>query len=389
MSDLGARLFATVRDYAALGAHHRTGTAEDARTLDWFEDRLRALGAATERQPWSFDRYDADGAVTVNGAEVTALPLFYEGAGEIAWTTPFVAEVDAVPAGSFPEWPAIVQEARSAGAPVAVIATQSASGGLVAPNRSPLQPGSGLPSLLVAGDLAQRVRTGSVRARIAARIARERTSNIVGHIGGGPDRDRILLTTPLSGWFRCAGERGTGIAVMLAIAARLAAEGVPLLLNGNSGHELVDLGAHRFAETKPRVRAIVHFGASLAAGEPAGEELRLIEGLSVRSWVPGANEALADAFAPLGKTPMVIADADHARPDAWVGEARTWCTFDRPLLSMAGRFALFHTPGRSARARDGPRAARARVSRDPRGRAHHREISLKEAPRARSLRRRA
>src|SRR5207247_395676 len=53
-SDLGARLYATVEEYAGVGAHHRTGTAEDARTLDWFEDRLRALGATTERQPWSF-----------------------------------------------------------------------------------------------------------------------------------------------------------------------------------------------------------------------------------------------------------------------------------------------------------------------------------------------
>ncbi|HUK64682.1 MAG TPA: hypothetical protein VLV15_15180, partial [Dongiaceae bacterium] len=283
MSDLGTRLFATVQAYAALGAHHRTGTAEDARTLDWFEDRLRALGAATERQPWSFDRYDADGGVTVDGAEVTALPLFYEGAGEIGWTRPWVAEVDAVPAGSFSGWPAIVQQARAAGASVAVVATRSASGGLVAPNRAPSAPGSRLPTLLVAGALASRLRSGAVGARISARIVDGHTSNIVGRIGRGPDHERILLTTPLSGWFRCAGERGTGIALMLAVAERLAAEGVPLLLDGNSGHELVDLGAHRFAETAPPVRAIAHFGASLAAGEPSGETLRLIEGLTIRA----------------------------------------------------------------------------------------------------------
>ena len=54
---------------------------------------------------------------------------------------------------------------------------------------------------------------------------------------------------------------------------------------------------------------------------------------------------MAGAFAPLGKTLTLVADADHVRPDAWVGEARAWCALDRPLLSMAGRFALFHTPG--------------------------------------------
>ena len=116
MSELGARLYAIVQEYAAIGAHHRTGTAEDARTLDWFENRVRALGATTERQPWSFDRYDAEWSVTIDGADAAALPLFYEGTGEIDSVTPFVAAVSAVPAGTFPRWATIVEDARSAGA---------------------------------------------------------------------------------------------------------------------------------------------------------------------------------------------------------------------------------------------------------------------------------
>jgi hypothetical protein len=183
-----------------------------------------------------------------------------------------------------------------------------------------------------------------VRARIDARIAGGRTSNIIGRVGAGPDRDRLLLTTPLSGWFRSAGERGTGIAVMLAVAERLAADGVPLLVNGNSGHELIDLGAHHFAETKPAAHAIFHFGASVAAGEGDGDDLRLTDGVKIRAWAPGAVAALAAAFAPLGKTPIVVADAERARPESWIGEARIWCTLDRALISMAGGFPLFHTP---------------------------------------------
>jgi hypothetical protein len=344
VSDLGARLYDTVRHYAAIGAHHRTGTTEDARTLDWFEDRLRALGATTDRQPWSFARYDAEWRVTIEGAEVAALPLFYEGTGEVESTTPLLAAVNAVPAGAFSTWPTLLADARAKGARVAVVATRSPSGGLVAPNRSPAQPGSGLPALLVAGRLAERLQTGAIRAQIAARVVDGQTSNVIGRIGAGSDGDRVLLTTPLSGWFRCAGERGTGIAVMLAVAERLAAEGVPLLVNGNSGHELVDLGAHRFAETKPSVRAIFHFGASVAAGERGGADDRLTDGVRVRAWVPGAEAALTGAFAPLGKTPVFIADEDRARPDSWVGEGRAWCTLERPLISMAGGFSLFHTP---------------------------------------------
>ena len=344
MSERGARLYTSVVEYASLGAHHRTGTAEDARTLDWFEDRLRALGAAVERQPWTFERYEAECSVTLDGDPVATLPLFYEGTGTVESTRPLVAAVSAVPAGAFPRWAAIVEQARSAGTPMAVVATSSPSGKLVAPNRSPSQPGSGLPTLLVAGELDERLRTARVHARISAGIVEGRTSNVIGRLGSGPDRDRLLLTTPLSGWFRCAGERATGIAVMLAVAEQLAAEGVPLLVTGNSGHELVDLGAHHFAATKPAARAIVHFGASIAAGEREAGELRLTERVRIRAWAPGAGAALTAAFAPLGKTPVVVPDAERINPESWVGEARVWCTLDRPLLSMAGGFSLFHTP---------------------------------------------
>jgi hypothetical protein len=340
VSELGARLFGIVEEYAAIGAHHRTGTPEDARTLDWFEHRVRALGATTERQPWSFDRYDAEWSVTVDGADVVALPLFYEGTGEIESTTPLIAIVSAVPFGTFPEWPTILADARTAGAPVVVLATRSPSGGLTAPNRSPAQPGSGLPTLLVSGALAERLKRASVGARVAARIVAGRTSNVIGRLGDGPDRDRILLTTPLSGWFRCAGERGTGIAVMLAVAERLAAEGVPILVNGDSG-ELIDLGAHRFAETKPAARAIVHFGMGVAAGEPDGADLRLTDGLKIRASVSEVRAALATVFGPLGKTFIVIPDAERARPESWFGELRVWCTLDRPLISIAGGSSLF------------------------------------------------
>jgi len=191
MSELGARLYAIVQEYAAIGAHHRTGTPEDARTLDWFENRVRALGASMERQPWSFDRYDAEWTVSVDGANVAALPLFYEATGVSESTTPLVAEVSAVPFGTFPQWSTIVADARSAGAHLAVRATRSPSGGLAVPNRSPAQPGSGLPALLVAGALSERLQKAPVRARLAARVVGGRTSNIIGCQGSA----RALLAS--------------------------------------------------------------------------------------------------------------------------------------------------------------------------------------------------
>src|SRR5215831_12281649 len=200
-SDIGARLYEIVEAYALIGAHHRTGTAEDARTLDWFEDRLRALGATTERQAWSFDQYEATWRVTIDGEDAAALPLFYEGTGMIESAKPFVAAVSAVPAGAFPEWPTIVANARLAGAPVAVVATRPPSG---ASSRRIARP------LSLVQDcrrfwLRVRSRGGLVRHRCVLRSPRaspapgRATSSRV----SAPvrDHDRLMLTTPLSGWF--------------------------------------------------------------------------------------------------------------------------------------------------------------------------------------------
>ena len=82
----------------------------------------------------------------------------------------------------------------------------------------------------------------------------------------------------------------------------------------------------------------------VAAGERDADDLRLTDGLKIRASVSGASAALAAIFTPLGRTFIAIPDAERARPEAWFGESRVWCTLDRPLISMAGGFPLFHTP---------------------------------------------
>jgi hypothetical protein len=67
--DLGRRLFATVESYAALG-DHRTGTAVDEATVDWFASELEALGARVKSDPSAFPRYDARWEVKVDGETV-------------------------------------------------------------------------------------------------------------------------------------------------------------------------------------------------------------------------------------------------------------------------------------------------------------------------------
>jgi hypothetical protein len=344
MTEPGAGLFRTVFEYAALGPHHRTGTPEDAATLDWFEGKLRALGAETERQPWTFDRYDADWALTAGGALIPSLPLFYEGTGDVDVTNPAVVSLRPGGAASLPGLTEAVRAARAAGQPALVITTDVPGGRLFAINRAP-GPAPDIPTLLAGQTARERLAGGNVRLRMRAEIVPGNSANVVGRLGRGGDSQRLLLTTPLSGWFRCAGERGTGIAVLLAVAEALAAEGVPLLVTGNSGHELEDLGAHRYLDSGPDCRAVFHFGASVAAGEPARRGgLQLTSALEVRAWVPGREPLLRRIFRRLGKKPVFVAVEAHADPDCWRGESRAWCQLGKPLISMAGGFPLFHTP---------------------------------------------
>ena len=236
MTDLGARLYETVREYAGLGAHHRTGTAEDARTLDWFDDRLRGLGAATERQPWTFDRYDAEWSVAVDGAEVARAAALLRGHRR--------DRLDDAAGG---------RRHRGVGRRVSRMADhrgrrardRRAAGGRSRPDRrragSSRQTDAGRTRVGTAGAPRRgrpgRAPAGRVRARPARRARRRRAhGEVIGRIGAGrrsrpdpPDHPAVRLVS-------LRGERGTGIAVMLAVAERLAAEGVPLLVNGNSGH---------------------------------------------------------------------------------------------------------------------------------------------------------
>jgi hypothetical protein len=80
-----------------------------------------------------------------------------------------------------------------------------------------------------------------------------------------------VLSTPRSGWFGCAGERGTGLAVWLMLAQWAARARLPVnvALVATSGHEYEYAGGERYiAELapKPKDTALwLHLGANVAA----------------------------------------------------------------------------------------------------------------------------
>ena len=328
----GRALLELVREFAGLG-DHRTGTEVDLETREWFAG-LAAGELDVELDPYTFDRFDADSALRADGVEVEHLPLFYESTATVAGAVPVLAGVDVVANWAAPDLPERIRAAADSGAAALVVGTGGAGHRLVALNRVAGH-GSGLPVVLVAGaDLARLRAAEEVRLDHAAAIVPATSADVVARAGSsGPE---VVVTTSLTGWFTCAGERGGGVVLALDLAARLARRARVTLL-ATTGHELDHAGARHWLEgagATVRPDAVVHLGASIATG-PARDGHA---GELVQSHLPAEVEAaVAEAYA--GGAATFVGE-----PERWVSEGREWVHRTDHLLSFTGSFPLFHTP---------------------------------------------
>ncbi|MBI1406259.1 MAG: hypothetical protein GC145_09055 [Caulobacter sp.] len=168
-----------------------------------------------------------------------------------------------------------VEAAFTGGALAAVIVTHGPTGKVIALNadgRAPMFAGPvGLLAPAEAGPFlaaAQRRETATVT--LSGEGGRREAFNVVGRLDRGKDR-WLVVSTPRSGWFGCAGERGGGIAALLDLA-RWAPGAFPdhnLAFLSNSGHEYENLGAEealKAAAPRPAQTTFwLHLGANLAA----------------------------------------------------------------------------------------------------------------------------
>ena len=331
----GSTLYRLVEAYERLGVH-RAGTGVDRATVDWLEARLRSVGFRTSRTPVPFDRYLVDSKLTADGATIDHLPLAYEWCGSVETTDVAVFDVDIGHGGHTDAVDDAAREASASGSTAAVLATRHPDGSLVAANRT-IGDRGGIPTVLVAGRDHDRLRAArSVRLRMHARRQPATTENLTARndVDGIP----LLLTTPLTRWFRCSGERGTGIAVLLDLVERFADH--PLLVLATGGHELDYLGVRRWvADDPPPVAAIAHIGASVAcdASDRTGRR-RLVTTRIARTDVGGPT---ADA---MGAALATAAYRFEASTASWGGESEVLCELGAPMLSVTGAGAAFHTP---------------------------------------------
>jgi hypothetical protein len=209
-----------------------------------------------------------------------------------------------------------------------------------------------VPTLTFGAAHADRLRRSigrEVTIRLTGRMdERASARNIVGRVTRNPEGDWIVVSTPSSGWFTCAGERGPGVALLLALAEWAASrrDGLNYLFVATSGHELDFLGARLFHEAHlapppERTRAWLHLGASIATPpwEDMGGTLRPTTSVTTGTLQASGELAsfMRDAFAPL---PMY-----QLRTDTRIGEFRDLVEHGyRGLGVVGGSNPWFHVP---------------------------------------------
>ena len=258
------RIAADLDRYAGYGIK-ASGGAGDIAVGDWLDEELAALGYATERQPLTVPFFDADTAFAETGtaraeviAQAVVIPTGAKGLsgplvrvdaatgtasadrlrGAIALVDlPFARWSSATPVRAF------VTALFDAGAQAALLVTNGPTGQAIALNGDGEAPMfAGPVAILAPNDAAPfyraAVRGEAARLCIAGKRGHRPAFNLIARRDRGRGR-WLVVSTPRSGWFTCAGERAPGIAIWLGLA-RWAAAALPdhdLAFLCTSGHE--------------------------------------------------------------------------------------------------------------------------------------------------------
>lgn len=368
------QLQADLERHASLGIKV-SGSEGDAATAAWIAGRLEALGFALRRQPVGVPYFEAsecrltaagidvpvhaqapvqttpDPGLTAPLAVVRAPHEAAAAAGRIALLVLPHARHASL---SSPLVRPLLDAVRAAQARAVVIVPTGPSGDVVAFNAPLAGDHAGVPLAVLAPALAEPFLHAAhthedATLVIAGRTSRRTTHNLLGTLRRGPRW--LCLSTPRTGWFTCAAERGTGTAALLALAA-WAAEAFPalsLFVLNSGAHEYLFAGAEQAMALAPAPADTVawaHLGAALAARDRL--EVRGLTDTVLTSAdpnrftmaTPSLHEAAVAAFAGLAGLEAVRPPLPGVSELATVvghGHARAFAAL--------GMHRQFHTPG--------------------------------------------
>ena len=354
------RIASVIRTYEAQG-FHRTGTAVDQISGDWLANKVRRVGFEPMREEFSLSRVDPiDASLLVNDRRIEGLPFFDGGFTGPAGIAGLLGPLNSDAPIGLAEIPpnaaqigALGDARRQNRHQAIVVITRGTRPGFCPSNAESFLRPFGPPVLQVASEeaplLGDCARVG-VQVLLTVHVEREpaQAFNVITTI---PGTNRtiapLVVMTPRSGWWRCASERGGGLACWLEImrATREARPVRDVLFVASSGHELGHLGIDTFIERRPGLvaaaKAWMHLGANIGAAQGSGNNLQASD--------DEMEAMMADAMTKAG----LRIDRRLARSAVPRGEAENVHRWGGRYISIIGNNDLFHnTSDRGAEAVD-------------------------------------
>ncbi len=347
----GEKLLADVEAYVNFGSH-RTGSAGDLATSDWFAKHWTGLGYEIEQTDVSCPNADTHVAKLRIGAEAfdgfAQPPLVFTPEGGLSaplamWDAAKPAAVSGKIAVIYvtrernapspaPAYRAAIAACAKVHAKAAVLLMSGPSGEVVAIN-TPLSLEASIPILQI-GEKERTRLEAAMATNTPGKLIMEGPGNlrtgrntIARHGDAGP---WVIISTPQSGWFTCGGERGPGIAMSRALAAWAVNTTFPVrwLFIATSGHEWVDAGAeifHRTQAPRPYETALwFHLGASFAA----------------RAYEETPNGPVAQSTPNLGRALMASPDMVPLLEAAFAGQPVIEKPMQSDLNTALGEYRL-------------------------------------------------
>jgi hypothetical protein len=286
---LELRLAEVIEAYDAQG-NHRTATAVDNGSAEWLAGLIRPSGIEPSLETFPVARIDPLPCyLRIAGRRIEGVPLFdggFTGPDGVHGTLgPLGSGADIVLVETEPF--TLIEPRKELGGPIpearrgphkgVIILTRGSRPGLFVLNAPSFKTPFGPPALQISSAESEWVKArAQERAEVSLVAPVERTTtqaiNVTARITGSePSLAPLIVTTPRSGWWDCASERGGGLACWLeAIEALAAARPArDCLFVAFSGHEIGFLGIDAYLATRPdlakRAHAWIHIGANIGA----------------------------------------------------------------------------------------------------------------------------
>lgn len=291
----------------------------------WIESELKALGYKVERQAFDTPAYEGEATLSSGKAKASLIPQ--------AWVVPTPVDGitgrlrlsggnDRIAVLVLPHarWSTAKGEverrvlaAIKTGSEAVILVTTGPTGEAIALNAPVEKPLFDRPVAVLAPKDAEPFLQAAAQGdtatlRMSGRSFRRPAFNVTATMKPRRNGKWLVLSTPRSGWFGCAGERGSGLAVWLMLAQWAARARLPvnIALVATSGHEYEYAGGERYiASVAPKAKDTalwVHLGANVAARDwhergpllgplPSADPQRFL--LAAPKLVPAVTQAFA------------------------------------------------------------------------------------------------